>query len=266
MTERVFVKLGGSLITDKSRPYTVREDVLSRLCHEIQEARTATALSLLVGNGAGSFAHVSADRHKVQRGITDASSWLGFAEVHADALRLNIIVREALTAAGVPAVTIQPSASCITRSSRIASYETRPIERLLEAGLVPVVFGDVVIDEDQGCAIASTEENLRHLAGVLKPSRILMVGKVDGVLDAGGKPIPLITPDGLDEVKRSLFESDAVADVTGGMLHKIERALESGVPTQILGGLEPGRLKLALLGQEVPSTTIRSQPERSCGR
>ncbi len=31
MSELVFVKLGGSLITDKTRPATVRQDVIARL-------------------------------------------------------------------------------------------------------------------------------------------------------------------------------------------------------------------------------------------
>ncbi|MBW2261088.1 MAG: isopentenyl phosphate kinase family protein [Deltaproteobacteria bacterium] len=253
----VLVKLGGSLITDKSRPYTVRQDVLDRLCTEIQQARLQGGPSLLIGNGAGSFAHVSAQRHRVHEGIGDEGSWEGFAEVHNDALRLNVMVREALTAAGVPAVTIQPSSSCITRSSRIHAFESGPIRRLLEAGLVPVVYGDVVVDEVQGCAIASTEEIFRHLASVLDPSRILMVGQVDGVLDASGAVIPEITRESLETVKRSLFASDAAADVTGGMLHKIERALETGVPTQILSGLEPGRIQRALLGESVPGTLVR---------
>lgn len=253
----LFVKLGGSLITDKSRPYTVRQDVLERLCAEIQRARLRGGLSLLVGNGAGSFAHVSARTHRVHRGIEDGGSWEGFAEVHGDALKLNIIVRKALTAAGVPAVTIQPSSSCITRSSRIESLESGPVRRLIEAGVVPVVYGDVVVDEVQGCAIASTEEVLGHLAVTLAPSRILMVGQVDGVLDADGVPIPEITREDLPAVEQALFESDAAADVTGGMLHKVEKALETRVPTLVVSGLEPGRLERALLGERVPGTLVR---------
>jgi len=256
MSGLVFVKLGGSLITDKSRPYTVRQAVLDRLCQEIHDARSRQDFSLVVGNGAGSFAHVSASRHRTNEGIIDDASWRGFTEVHHDALRLNTLVREALTGAGELAVTLQPSSSCVTRSARIVSYHTRPIELLLAAGVVPLVYGDVCVDEQQGCAIASTEEVLRYLASVLEPARIILVGKVAGVLDGGGKVLPSVTRESFEAIRGSLLASDGVADVTGGMLHKVERALESGVHTEIINGLEPGLLGRALLGEQGLGTTI----------
>jgi len=250
----VFVKLGGSLITDKSRPYTALAEVIDRLAAEIHRARTARPMPLLVGNGAGSFAHTTAARHASHMGI-EGSSWRGFAEVHHDALRLNVIVREALTRAGETAVTIQPSASCITRHSRVASLAAEPIRRLLDAGVVPVVYGDVCVDDAQGCAIASTEEILRHLATVLRPERIIMAGKVEGVLDSSGRIVPEITAESFHAIRASLAPSDAT-DVTGGMLHKVERALESGVPTEILSGLVPGNLERALMGETGLGTVV----------
>lgn len=256
MSELVFVKLGGSLITDKSRPYVVQAEVLERLCQEIRAARTERPLGLLVGNGAGSFGHVSAQRHRTHEGIVHAESWRGFAEVHHDAQRLAAHVLEALLQAGELAATFPPSAACITRRSLIVRYETEPIARILGAGVIPLVFGDVCLDEAQGCAIASTEEILRHLATVLRPSRMILVGKVDGVLDDGGRVIPLVTRETLASIRGVLQASDGVADVTGGMLHKVERALETNVPTEIINGLAPGRLLSALLGEQVLGTRI----------
>jgi isopentenyl phosphate kinase len=249
-----FLKLGGSLVTDKSTPYTTRPEAIERLASEIASARRVRHMPLLVGNGAGSFAHVSAARHRAHLGIA-FSTWQGFAEVHHDALRLSTIIREALTRAGETAVTIQPSASCITRSGRIAELATRPVAALLEAGVIPVVYGDMCIDEEQGCAIASTEEVFRHLASVLSPSRIVMAAKVDGVLDASGRLVERITPAALPSLREALASSDAT-DVTGGMLHKVEEALATGVPTLIVNGMVPGRLERALLGEPVPCTAI----------
>ena len=52
----VFLKLGGSLITDKSKPDTPRIAVLERLAKEIRRALTdQPQLSLLIGHGSGSF-------------------------------------------------------------------------------------------------------------------------------------------------------------------------------------------------------------------
>lgn len=254
--ELIFVKLGGSLITDKSKPYTARPEIIDRLCREIHQARLSRDLSLVVGHGGGSYPHVSASRFRTDHGVVGDNSWEGFVKVHDDAVRLNSIVCEAFARAGELAITLQPSAACLARERRIVEWYTRPMELLLEAGLIPVPYGDVCLDEEQGCCIISTEEIFRHLAGALNPSRIILVGKVDGVLDENGRVIPSITNDNLPELRQSLQVSDGVADVTGGMLHKVERSLEMGVKTGIINGLTPGLLERTLLGQTELGTVV----------
>jgi isopentenyl phosphate kinase len=77
LAELVFVKLGGSLITDKHKEATARMDVIGRLAVEIQRALQARPdLSLVLGHGSGSFGHVVAERYQVQSGC---SAWRGYA-------------------------------------------------------------------------------------------------------------------------------------------------------------------------------------------
>jgi isopentenyl phosphate kinase len=254
--ELIFVKLGGSLITDKARPYSARADVIDRLASEIHRARAAQELSVVVGHGGGSFPHVSAEKYQVHRGVTDQRSWEGFVKVHDDAVRLNAIVCDSLGRAGELAFPIQPSAICVARGGRIETCEARAIEALLRAGLVPVPYGDVCVDAEQGCCVTSTEEIFSALAVKLAPDRIILVGKVEGVLDADGQVVPSIRAADLSRLAASLERSDGVADVTGGMLHKVERALEFGVRTQIINGLEPGLLERALMGESDLGTVI----------
>lgn len=254
--ELVFVKLGGSLITDKSLPYTARQQVIDRLCGEIREARRVRSLTLVVGHGGGSFPHVSASRYQTARGIVDQGSWDGYVKVHADAVRLNTILCSALIAAGERATELQPSAVALSRGGRIVEWFMPPLEKLLEAGVIPVPYGDVCVDLAQGCCIISTEEILRFLAARLRPSRILLVGKVDGVLDAEGRVIATLGAVELERLRSAQLASDGVADVTGGMLHKIERAREMDAPVEIINGLVPGLLQRALLGERGLGTTF----------
>ena len=256
MSELLFVKLGGSLITDKARPYTVRQDVLDRLCKELRSARACRSLSVVLGHGAGSFAHVSASEHQTHRGLDGPGGWRGFCEVNHDAQRLNAMVREALSRAGEMTVTCQPSASCLLRHGRVVRYNLEPIRRLLVAGVVPLVHGDACVDEEQGFSIASTEELFRYLAAELRPARVILVGKVDGVLDGDGSVIPEITPATLPQIEGALRASDGVADVTGGMLQKVRLALELGAPTEIINGLVPGLLTRTLDGERGLGTTV----------
>jgi len=58
-----FLKFGGSLITDKHQPHTARLDVLSRLSREVATAWNPNLpMQLILGNGAGSFGHISAKK------------------------------------------------------------------------------------------------------------------------------------------------------------------------------------------------------------
>ena len=99
----VFLKLGGSLITDKHQPETPRLEVLARLAGEIARALNAQPqLTLLIGHGSGSFGHTAALRHNTRAGAHSPEHWRGFAEVAAAAGKLNRLVEDALRAAGVP--------------------------------------------------------------------------------------------------------------------------------------------------------------------
>jgi len=47
--------------------------------------------------------------------------------------------------------------------------------------------------------------------------------------------------------------------VTGGMLQKVEMALNMGIEVEIINGLEPGGLKRALLGRKGLGTVINGK-------
>ena len=223
----VFLKLGGSLITDKTRLETARLDVLDQLAGELQAARAmAPHLHILLGHGSGSFGHAAAARHGTRRGVSGAAGWLGFTEVADAAARLNRIVVERLLAAGVPVWSIQPSASARCEDGRLADWQTGAIELALARGLTPLVYGDTVLDSVRGGTIASTEELFAWLTPRLNPVRIVLAGIVDGVYDSdplanpSAAPIPMITPATLPDIAARLGGSHGV-DVTGGMLSKV---------------------------------------------
>jgi isopentenyl phosphate kinase len=272
-TERVFVKLGGSLITDKTRPETPRHDVIARLAAELRQAFKARPdLSLLLGHGSGSFGHWQASRYGTRSGVRGRDGWIGFAQVAASAARLNRIVTDMLLDAGLPVLGIRPSASALCRDGVLVRLETAPIRRALEQGLIPLVHGDVALDEVRGGTIVSTEELMVYLTGEFRPGRILLLGETAGVLsgDANssgreGSIIPYITPHNIEIVASSLGGSRG-PDVTGGMVSKVHQMLDlvqksAGLQVHILSGLEPGLLTRVLLDADVAvGTRIRRPP------
>jgi isopentenyl phosphate kinase len=262
MDEVVFLKLGGSLLTDKTGVEAVREEVLARLAGEIAAARAAKPdLKLLLGHGSGSFGHVAANKHGTRHGVRNNAGWHGFAEVSDAAARLNEMVRGSLMAAGVSAVTLQPSASAVCEKGRIVSMAVEPVQAALEAGLLPVVYGDVAFDRQLGGTIISTEEVLGYLAETFRPSWLLLAGETAGVLDTYGQVIPHINRQNLAEIQGALGASRGT-DVTGGMAGKVIAMIVlaekyPGLSIRIFSGLEPGSLQSILLNpDQAPGTEI----------
>jgi isopentenyl phosphate kinase len=267
MSDILFLKLGGSLITDKTQPQALRADVLTRLAREIAEARDGRpGMRLLLGHGSGSFGHVTARQYGTRSGVSTPEQWRGFAETSRVAAELNRLVVDALWEAGVPALREQPSASAHCRDGELLYLAQRPVIEALAHRLVPVVHGDVAFDEVRGGTIISTEEIFAYLAPRLLPARIILAGEVDGVLTADpargirGDVIPTITPGNLPQVESALGGSRGV-DVTGGMVAKVREmlALSQSVPglraIHILSGLRSGLVRDALLGEDVSEGT-----------
>src|SRR5574341_702717 len=181
MQELVFLKLGGSLITDKTQPYTPQLDMIEDVALQIATAlHTHPNLRLVVGHGAGSFGHVPASEYHTRDGLprssplahrerdeTEDNYWKGFAEVWYQASALNRFVMKALHKAHVSAISLPPSSSVIASDGKILVWETTPIRMALSSRIVPVSFGDVAFDEVRGGTILSTEDLFVHLAHAL---------------------------------------------------------------------------------------------------
>ena len=271
-TELVFLKLGGSLITDKGREATAREGIIRRAAREIKGALEARPdLRLLIGHGSGSFGHFVAQRYGTREGARDKDGWWGYAATGAAAAQLNRLVTGIFLQEGVPVVSFQPSASALCRAGELIRLEIEPIREVLSHHLVPMVYGDVALDEIQGCTIISTEQIFAYLARRLEPNRMILAGIVDGVFtadplqDPEARLIEEISPANFSWVEGMLAGSYGV-DVTGGMLAKI-RAMydlvcnQPSLTVRLISGMRPGLIERALLDPGIEEGTLLHCPK-----
>ncbi len=263
--ELTLLKLGGSLITDKERPLTPRIETLERLAEEIQRADLEG--SLVVGHGSGSFGHVTAAQHGIHLGARDAEQVAGVAATQVHAHRLHRLVVETLWKAGCRPFSFAPSSNVMATAGETGVFDVRPVTAALSIGLLPVTFGDVVMDTEWGVSICSTEEAFESLIVGLEPtpwrvSRVVWMGMTDGIYDTNGSTIPTIDADNVGEVLSGLStgrEAAAGEDVTGGMKLRLEtawRLAERGVESWVLDGLQPGVLFEALAGRGSSGTRV----------
>ena len=257
MQNLLFLKLGGSAITDKTRESTARVDAIKTAARAIKPAldshshsHSHSTLNLLLGHGSGSFGHFAAQKS----GFGQRGNWRAYAETGAAAAQLTRIVTDIFIAAGVPVVAMQPSASARCRDGELIELATHPIQTALAHDLVTLVHGDVAFDETREMTICSTEMIFAYLAPILKPSRIILAGIVDGVFttdplkDPHARLIPEITPANFAQTESQLRGSHGV-DVTGGMMDKVRKMLalverEPEIQVQIVSVGMVGRVLL----------------------
>ncbi len=271
MRQLVFLKLGGSLITDKTQPYTPKLDLIEDAALQIATALQAHPdLRLVLGHGSGSFGHVAASEYRTRAGVSIPTSphisqerdatkdvyWKGFAEVWYQASALNRFVMKALRKVNLPAVALPPSANVIASDGKVSIWETSAISMALAAGLVPVIYGDVTFDEVRGGTILSTEDLFGHLARALNPDSILLAGLESAIWEdfpARTRKVETITPATFSMVAENL-EGSAGVDVTGGMRSKVTQMLDLVrqnplLKIQIFSGADPGNIVSALSGE-----------------
>jgi len=276
--ETIFLKLGGSLITDKDKPYTPRLDKLKDLALEIKTVLDSNPeLILILGHGSGSFGHTAAKKYGTRDGAPLAPTersphflrkwgeteggkeyWKGFAEVRFQAAELTRYVMQTLLEAGVPSIPFSPSASMVSFNRKVTSHNILAIRKSLAAHLLPVVHGDVAFDEALGGTILSTEDVFAFLAEHLPPTRILLAGIEAGVWEdfpARTRLVKQIQLSDYEKMKAGIGGS-ASTDVTGGMKAKVEEMFgliqkNKGLTTQIFSAEENGLLFRALNGENV---------------
>ncbi len=174
-----------------------------------------------------------------------------------EASLLNRLVLDVLEETGLPGISFPPSGTVVARDREVERWDLMPIQLAIQAGLLPVVYGDVVFDLERGGTIFSTEDLFMHMASVLQPKRILLAGIEPGVwrdFPNCTEWIETITPNDLN-ASSYLITGSSATDVTGGMASKVKKSIEivSRLPDlkiSIFSGDEPGLVERSLLGEQ----------------
>lgn len=260
-----YLKIGGSVITDKTISEKLLPGALTRIAQEIHAAGSNAWSHLIIGNGGGSFAHVPAKRFHVHQGIDKTlEGRLGLCLTSDGALRLNRLLVGAFIDQGLPVMSISPSAFLITEEGHILDSHLASLQLMLKLGIIPCVHGDVALDVARVSSIVSTEDIFVHLAQILGAKTILLGTREEGVLQDINDPGSLIreiNTQNITDIRTNLLGSHG-DDVTGGMLGKVNAAFEmsriTGAKVFIFNLSAPGRLTALLKGEKVSGTTIIS--------
>jgi isopentenyl phosphate kinase len=257
----IIVKLGGSVITIKDRNATPNHNAIQRLASEIAGAHHQP---LILVHGGGSFGHPLAKKYQLMEGYKTEKQLMGVSKTRQAMMTINKLIIDSLVHNQIPAVAVQPSSCVLTNNKRIHEFYTRPIGQILKHGMIPVLFGDVVLDLTTGFTILSGDQIMAELATRFNSNKVIVGVDVDGLFTDNPKVNPhatliqKVTLAELTETLEGIGEATSL-DVTGGMYGKMVElipVIEQGATITMVNALIANRLTQALRGDHVKSTQI----------
>jgi isopentenyl phosphate kinase len=241
-------KLGGSVITDKSKPFSYRPDVVSALSEEI----ASSDQKVVVVHGGGSYGHVVAKQHGISSDPADAPA-IGVAQTRGAMYDLDRMVCKTMMEFKLNPYPFSPF-DAVGRAGKapVANW----LRGLLKEGLTPVTFGDVAL-ANSGFRVISGDFIVQELAKILAPDRCVFALDVDGVYEGNTRVIiPELSP---SKIRRMSVPGGD--DATGGMKMKLEAAARiaaSGTKVCFVSGYRRNEFSKALRGLDFYGTVVRS--------
>lgn len=239
----ILVKLGGSVITDKTAYRTFRDGTAHRLAREL----LTTEEERIVVHGAGSYGHIGAQEFALQSGLREKRQIEGVARVMHDVRELDNLVVGAFQDEGLWCAAIPPSSSATMKGGVLAKMDLWPFERFLQIGITPVTFGDVALDDEKGVSICSGDQLMMRLAERFRPRKVIFCADVDGLYTADPNCDPKATL--IEEVDKDTLSciprTERCVDVTGSIYAKIQYMLQIAQHAgecMIINGNAEGRL------------------------
>jgi len=263
-SDLLIIKLGGSVITDKKKPFTARTGLIDRLGREIKSSLKSYKGDLIIVHGSGSFGHTLASKYQTHKGIINKNSLIGFSKVADTAIAINRIVVGIFLRLGLRVVSFAPLSFIVSKNTEGEVVFIDSIGKALELGFTPVIYGDVVFDKSKrGFCIFSGEmvisTLLRQISGKYKSMRVIYCTDTDGVYGKDGKTLEKLDEKSFKRVSADIKGSEK-GDVTGGMLHKVKESLDVakkfGVEIKILNGMKNEKLKRAIQNKDDRDSTL----------
>ncbi len=265
--EIILLKLGGSLLTDKNKPFSLREDILNNCLDQIIESKK---LVILI-HGGGSFGHPLAKQYQISQGLNKSvkDQILGLSKTHDAMNKFNSIIINKLLERAHPAISIQPSSIFIQDFNEIRIKSIDPIETMLDLGIIPVLYGDILLSKDYSFSILSGDLIILKLCERIqnfKISKVIFAIEEDGIFikDNHNKKLALkLTLNELTNIE--LAELDQKIDVTGGIKSKleiIEEIIKLNIPVQVINGTRNNNVLKALINQPIKCTNIELSSDK----
>lgn len=259
------LKLGGALLTDKRVPDSLRAEVLAQVAAEIAAALAEGLLGrLLLVHGVGSFGHPPVLKYRLHKGFQSPQQLIQLTETQQNVMRLRLMIVAAFQAAGVPVCLMLPS-SCMTASGfrHQETYYTA-VSGFLRLGMVPLLGGDVLPDDQNGFTVYGGDGIAVDMARHFGATRLIFATEVDGVHDRDPQQEPQAQRRPFLSLSQMSVQTEAhpQVDASGAMAGKLramaqaEAEIAAGMETWLISMMQYGRFLALLRGADPGGTRL----------
>ncbi|MFX0083056.1 MAG: isopentenyl phosphate kinase [Candidatus Hodarchaeota archaeon] len=263
--EILILKLGGSLLTDKNKPFFIREEVAKSTIQQIINANEKVILI----HGGGSFGHPLAKKYNISRGLDKSipNQIFGLTETHQAMIKFNSYLINLFLEQNYPVLSIQPSSIFMTDAENITTKSIDIIETALDLNILPVLYGDIILDKLGSFSIISGDQIIFELCRNLQKysvSKVIFAIEADGIFikdrNSKDKDVRLASKIYSSELNDlDLADLGKKIDVTGGIEGKIDfikQICKFNVPVQLINGLKENYIYNSLKNEKIISTNI----------
>ena len=246
----ILIKFGGSVITNKEKPLSVRRKAIDNLSKSLKKIDE----TMIIVHGGGSYGHywsVKYDMHTKEKKY----DLRGVAVVKNSMVELNKIILNSLLKNRLNPYCLPPTDFMLGNKS--IPKKIKEIEKIAKSGLIPVTYGDALWYGQKKTYILSGDKIMTHLAKILKPRLSIFVLNEDGLYsDLKSKKL-------IHELKGERPSiSENKMDVTGGMTRKVEEASKiskMGINVFFVNGNKPERIVKAVKNRKFEGTLFRGK-------
>ena len=215
------------MLTDKNVPFSIRDDVVKNAIDQIIRANEKIVLI----HGGGSFGHPFAKKYRISNGLDNSvpNQILGLAKTHQSMIKFNNYLINCFLESNYPVLSIQPSSIFINDSRIIADKFLDVIETSLDLDILPILYGDVILDKKKSFSIISGDQIIFELCQHLhnySVSKVVFAMESDGLYitdESEREGCKLVTECYYDDLENlNLADLGQKIDVTGGIKGKLE--------------------------------------------
>ena len=246
----ILIKLGGSIITNKEKPLSPRKKTIENIVRYLKKIDEP----FVIVHGGGSFGHYWSVKDNINTKPTEYNTH-GVSIVKNSMIELNKIILDAFLKNKSNPYCLPPTD--FMSGGKPIINKIKEIEKIANAGLIPITFGDALWYGHKKTYILSGDKIMTHLSKILKPRLCIFVLNEDGLYsDLKSKKL-------IRELKgENPIISKNNMDVTGGMTRKVEEATnisKMGMDVFFVNGNKPERIVKAIKNRKFEGTVFRGK-------